>query len=51
MEMIICVQLENKAVSQHLFYPITTKARMAGVELEQSIYDAVLFYVKFKTYH
>lgn len=33
---IICVQLENEAVSQHLFNPITKKARMAGVETEQS---------------
>lgn len=40
---IIWVQPENKAVSQHLFNPITMKAIMAGVELEQRIEDAVLF--------
>lgn len=34
---IICVQLENWAVSQHLFSPITKKATMAGVETEQSV--------------
>lgn len=33
---IICGQLENEAVSQHLFNPITKKVRMAGAETEQS---------------
>lgn len=34
---VIYVQLENGAVLQHLFNPITKKARMAGVETEQSV--------------
>lgn len=34
---IIWVQLENKAVSQHLFNPITKKARMVGAEMEKSL--------------
>lgn len=34
---IICVQLENKTVLQHPFNLITKEARMAGVDMEQSI--------------